>query len=152
MFLIIVYILTVKVTAEILFQLLRDTIHATVMGEYQCRLTVRIGATHHIRGNTHLGIGCHHRLPPESIHRDIGIILTTHSLETLGGLTESLSLRIKRHIIAADLLQHYKVTTDISTGFVTEHTVRQTERTDQTGILCDFLTDRIIGRRVHKTA
>ena len=121
------------------------------MGEDNGRVTIRIGTTLPLSGNNTLTISQDHRLPPMGIQVDIAIVFATVELITWLDNTKGLTERIRRNIIAGIFLEDDKVTAYLSTGFITEHTVRQTVSTDKTGILHQLLTDNIIGRRVHET-
>ena len=136
----------IQVTLEILCKQLGYPLHSAVMGAYQCRLAVGVGAFLHLRGHDSLRVRGHHRLPPVAVHRDVRPVLTTHSLEALVHVAECLCIRIERHIVARVFLENDQVRADIRSCFVAEHAVGQTESSHKTGIPGQFLADGIVRR------
>ena len=144
--LVVIHKILIKVSLEIFREQLGNTLHTTVMGAYQGRFAVGVGAFLHLRGHDSLRVRGHHRLPPVAVHRDVRPVLTAHSLEALVHVTESLCVGIERHIIASVFLQDYQIGAYIRSCLVTEHTVRQTEGSHQTGIPGQLLADGIVRR------
>ena len=149
--LIIIHKVLIQVTLEILCKQLGNPLHTAVMGANQCRLAVGVGAFLHLRGHDSLRIRGHHRLPPVAVHRDVRPILTAHSLEACVHIAKSLRVGVERHIIAGVFLEDYQIGAHIRSCLVAEHAVRQTEGSHQSGVPGQFLTDGVVGRRVHES-
>ena len=93
--LVVIHKILIKVSLEIIREQLGNTLHTTVMGAYQGRLAVGVGAFLHLRGHDSLRVRSHHRLPPMAVHRDIRPVLTAHGLEALVYIAEGLRIRVE---------------------------------------------------------
>ena len=86
-----------------------------------------------------------------TVHGYVRPVLAAHRLEAGVHVAKSLRVGVERHIIASVFLQDYQVGAYIRSCLVAEHPVGQTEGSHQSGVPGQFLTDGVVGRRVHES-